>query len=94
MTAEEKLDFLKSKGITVGIMKEAGKEPRPMYVVQHDSELDDQHTVDRLVDLEIAFTKVHAALKALLGLPDIYTSARCYQIVNEALDTLDKAREV
>ena len=63
MTTEErdaaivKLAFLKSKGITVGTMKEAGKEPRLMYVVEHGSELCDNATVQKLTDAEVDLAK-------------------------------------
>jgi hypothetical protein len=44
-TAEHKakIDFLKSKGLTVGTMKEAGKEPYLAYAIEHGSELDVDH---------------------------------------------------
>jgi hypothetical protein len=51
----EKLDFLKSKGLTVGKMKTSDKpEPYWVYVIEPESELCDLHHVHRSIDAEIA----------------------------------------
>ncbi len=50
----EKLDFLKSKGLTVGKMKTSDKpEPYLVYVCESDSEFDDTIHIRKLVDAEI-----------------------------------------
>lgn len=57
MTASEpveKLAFLKSKGLTVGTMRESGKVPYLAYVIEPGSELCDLETVRKLTDAEIA----------------------------------------
>jgi hypothetical protein len=52
--ANEKLAFLKSKGMSVGKMKTSDKpEPYLVYVVEPDSELDDTRLVRELIDTEI-----------------------------------------
>ena len=52
--ARENLDFLKSKGLTVGMMTSSDKpEPYPVYVIEYDSELCDMRAVNKLVDAEI-----------------------------------------
>jgi hypothetical protein len=61
--ATRKLDFLKSRGLTVGTMKESGKDPYLMYVM--GSELCDLETVNKLVDAEIQRDKSQAALTEL-----------------------------
>lgn len=45
-----KLDFLKSKGLTVGMLKEAGKAERLSYHIETGSELCDLATVNKLTD--------------------------------------------
>ena len=50
VSAQAKLDFLKSKGITVGLAKEAGKEPYLTYVIEEGSELCDHETIGKLID--------------------------------------------
>lgn len=53
-SVKARLEFLKSKGITVGVLKEAGKEPKYAYVVEPGSELCDLKTLQKLVDTEVA----------------------------------------
>jgi hypothetical protein len=49
-----KLDFLKSKGLIVGMMKTSDKpEPYLAYVIEPDSELCNMRTVNALIDCEI-----------------------------------------
>lgn len=47
-----KLAYLKSCGLTVGTMKEAGKEPRLSYAIERGSELCDMRAVDKLTDAQ------------------------------------------
>lgn len=52
--ANAKLDFLKSKGLTVRLMKTSDKpDPYLVYVIERDSELCDLRTVNKLIDAEI-----------------------------------------
>ena len=51
---ENKLDFLESKGLTVGMMKTSDKpEPYLVYVCKPDSEFDNTIHVNKLIDSEI-----------------------------------------
>lgn len=51
--ARQHLDFLKSKGLTVGLMKSSDKpEPYLMYVCEPDSEFDDTIYVNKLIEAE------------------------------------------
>jgi hypothetical protein len=58
-----KLEFLGSKGLTVGTMQESGKDPYLAYVIEPGSELCDLETVNKLVDAEIRSNKYEAELK-------------------------------
>jgi hypothetical protein len=50
---EGKLDFLRSKGMTVGLMTTSDKpEPYLAYVIEPDSELCELRTVNKLIDAE------------------------------------------
>lgn len=50
--AERQLAFLKSKGLTVGTLKESGKQPRLSYHIESGSELCDLKTLDKLMEAE------------------------------------------
>jgi hypothetical protein len=55
------LDFLKSKGLTVGLMTSSDKpEPYLVYVIERDSELCDMRSVNKLVDAETERDKLRA----------------------------------
>lgn len=58
-----KLEFLKSKGLTVGLATESNKEPYLAYVVEPGSELCDLETVNKLIDAEISVSKLIADLR-------------------------------
>lgn len=63
--ANEKLNFLESKGLTVGKMKSSDKpEPYLVYVCEPDSEFDDTIHIRNLVDLEIQNAKLKEELAA------------------------------
>lgn len=52
--AQAKLDFLASKGLTVGLMKTSDRpEPYLVYVAEPGSEFDDTVHINKLVDVEI-----------------------------------------
>ena len=66
--AKKKLEFLKSKGLTVGWMKTSDKpDPYLMYVIEPDSELCDLRTVNKLIDSESEKKKWKDCAKTLLS---------------------------
>lgn len=70
VTAEQKLEFLKSKGLTVGLATESNKEPYLAYVIEPGSELCDLETVIKLMDAEVSVSSLTAErdrLRALVG---------------------------
>jgi hypothetical protein len=79
--------FLKSKGLTVGMLKESGKEPRLAYVIEPESELCDLRTIHENIDLKRALAT--AATKALAQ--EAKLSER--MTVHEWLNALDIPRE-
>ena len=66
----EKLNFLKSKGLTVGTMKEAGKEPCLAYVIEPGTELCDLETVNKLTEATIAAKSYATSADYYLGVLD------------------------
>ena len=49
-----RLDFLKEKGITVGMMKTSAKpDPYLVYLIEYGSEMCDMRTLNKLIDAEI-----------------------------------------
>lgn len=62
--AREKLDFLKTKGLTVGMPKDEHGE-RLAYVWETDSEFDDTIHIRKLVDAEIERDKAKAQLETM-----------------------------
>lgn len=62
--AEAKIDFLKSNGLSVGVAKEAGKEPFLAYVIEPGSALCDRETLSKLVDTEVAAKRFEDILRA------------------------------
>lgn len=54
----DKLAYLKKCGLTVGMMKEAGKEPRLIYDIERGSELCELKTLDKLVNAQIECGKL------------------------------------
>ena len=52
--AEAKLAFLKTKGLTVGVAKDAGKDPYLAFFIEPGSALCDRETLSKLIDAEIA----------------------------------------
>lgn len=60
--ANEKLEFLKSRGLTVVKMKTSDKpEPYLVYVIEPDSELSDSRTLRELFDAESRLTQIKKA---------------------------------
>lgn len=58
-----KLEFLRSKGLTVGTMQESGKDPYLAYVIEPGSELCDLESVNKLVDAEVRANKYEVELE-------------------------------
>ena len=51
---KSRLDFLKEKGITVGMMKTSAKpDPYLVYVIEYGSEMCEMRTINKLIDAEI-----------------------------------------
>lgn len=88
---QEKLDFLKSRGLTVGTMQESGKSPYLMYVIEPGSELCDLEAVNKLVDAEIQRDKAIELLKRCYtaghrqGWEDGESNTECFAAVNDFL---------
>ncbi len=76
---KQKLDFLKSRGLTVGTMQESGKSPYWMYVIESGSELCDLETVNKLVDAEVQRDKAIELLKRCY---------KCFAAVNDFLSNV------
>lgn len=91
---QKKLDFLKSKGLTVGLMKEAGKEPYLTYVIKNGSELCDLETINRLIDVELENTRLVEALRDARRELGNYTSncvgGKNYSVI-DCIKDIDKA---
>ncbi len=65
--AEAELAYLKSCGLTVGMMKESGKETRLVYVIERGSDFDDTEAINRLTDAEAERDALAAELATLKG---------------------------
>lgn len=64
--AEAKLEFLKAKGLTVGMMKTSDKpDPYLAYVIEPESELSDSMVLRKLIDADIALHTAKAKVKEL-----------------------------
>jgi len=59
-----KLAFLKTKGLTVGVAKDADKDPYLAFVIEPGSALCDRETLSKLVDAEIAAKRAEEILQA------------------------------
>ena len=62
--AEAKLAFLKSKGLTVAMAKDADQPERLVYVIEEGSELCDLKTLGKLTDAEVKLARIKAAADA------------------------------
>ena len=65
-----KLEFLRSKGVTVGVVKESGKEPYLAYVIEPESELSDDETMRRLFDAESRIKELEEDARSILNLQE------------------------
>lgn len=63
--AEAKLAFLKTKGLTVVVAKDAGQPEKLVYVIEDGSELCDGATIAKLVDAEVQVAQLRANLAAV-----------------------------